>query len=139
MALKPPISDLERALLDIIWSRHTATAAEIQETLAPERPLKDSTIRTVLMRLEEKGYVKHEVNGRTFVYSCVQAPGSIAAHAVQQIVERFCHGSLESLLAGMVNDELVDTDELREIVDRLSRERRSSQQSAIVTERKKRK
>jgi BlaI family penicillinase repressor len=138
MALKPSVSDLERVLLDIIWSRRTATAAEIQEALAPERPLKDSTIRTVLMRLEEKGYVKHEVNGRTFVYSCVQAPGSVAAHAVQQIVDRFCHGSLESLLAGMVNDELVDTDELRKIVDRLSRERRSSQ-SAIVTERKKRK
>ena len=138
MALKAPISDLERAFLNIIWSGRAATAAEIQEALASERPLKDSTIRTVLMRLEEKGYVRHEVNGRTFVYSCVHAPGSVAAHAVQQIVDRFCHGSLESLLAGMVNDELVDTDELRKIVDRLSRERRSSQ-SAIVTERKTRK
>jgi predicted transcriptional regulator len=89
------------------------------------------------MRLEEKGYVRHEVDGRTFVYSCLEPPGSIAARAVKQIVDRFCHGSLESLLAGMVNDELVDTGELQEIVNRLSRARRNPQSPA--KERKKRK
>jgi predicted transcriptional regulator len=109
--------------------------AEIQQSLGDKRPLKDSTIRTVLMRLEEKGYVHHEVAGRTFVYSSVETAGSIAARAVQQIVDRFCHGSLESLLVGMVNDELVDPDELRKIVDRLSHERRS----ATSKERKQRK
>jgi BlaI family transcriptional regulator, penicillinase repressor len=109
--------------MNIIWSRGAATAATVQKALAAERPLKDSTIRTVLMRLEEKGYVQHEVDGRTFVYSCVEPPGSVAARAVKQILDRFCHGSLESLLAGMVDDELVDTDELREIADRLGRER----------------
>jgi BlaI family penicillinase repressor len=109
--------------MNIIWSRGSATAANVQKALAAERPLKDSTIRTVLMRLEEKGYVQHEVDGRTFVYSCVDPPGSVAARAVKQILDRFCHGSLESLLAGMVDDELVDTDELRKIADRLGRER----------------
>jgi BlaI family transcriptional regulator, penicillinase repressor len=135
MKTKPPLSDLERVLMTIIWSRGPATVAEIQQSLAGKRPLKDSTIRTVLMRLEEKGYVHHEVDGRTFVYSSVETAGSIAARAVQQIVDRFCHGSLESLLVGMVNDELVDTDELRKIVDRLTRERGSG----TSTERKQRK
>jgi BlaI family penicillinase repressor len=124
MTLRAPISDLEREVMNIIWSRGSATAANVQKILAAERPLKDSTIRTVLMRLEEKGYVQHEVDGRTFVYSCVEPPGSVAARAVKQILDRFCHGSLESLLAGMVDDELVDTDELRKIADRLGRERR---------------
>jgi predicted transcriptional regulator len=109
--------------MNIIWSRGSATAANVQKVLAAERPLKDSTIRTVLMRLEEKGYVQHEVDGRTFVYSCVEPAGSVAARAVKEILDRFCHGSLESLLAGMVDDELVDTDELRKIADRLGRER----------------
>jgi BlaI family penicillinase repressor len=126
MALRAPISDLEQEVMNIIWSRGSATAANVQKILAAERPLKDSTIRTVLMRLEEKGYVQHEVDGRTFVYSCVEPPGSVAARAVKQILDRFCHGSLESLLAGMVDDELVDTDELRKIADRLGRERRKA-------------
>ncbi|HEY1948401.1 MAG TPA: BlaI/MecI/CopY family transcriptional regulator [Bryobacteraceae bacterium] len=123
MTLRAPISDLEREVMNIIWSRGSATAANVQKVLAAERPLKDSTIRTVLMRLEEKGYVQHEVDGRTFVYSCVEPAGSVAARAVKEILDRFCHGSLESLLAGMVDDELVDTDELRKIADRLGRER----------------
>lgn len=136
MALRPPISDLERDLMNIIWRCGKATAAEVQKLLAGERPLKDSTIRTVLMRLEEKGYVRHELEGRTFVYSCLEPPGSIAARAVKQIVDRFCHGSLESLLVGMVNDELVDPDELQEIVSRLSQARQDAKMP--TKERKKR-
>lgn len=134
MEMKAPLSDLERDVMKIIWSRGNTTAVEIQKDLAAERPLRDSTIRTVLTRLEEKGYVQHEVSGRTFVYSCLQPAGSVAAGAVQQILDRFCQGSLESLLAGMVDDELVDADELQEIANRLSRERRN----ALPREKKKR-
>jgi BlaI family transcriptional regulator, penicillinase repressor len=126
MEWKAPLSVLERAVMNIVWKRGNATAAEVQRDLAPERPLRDSTIRTVLTRLEDKGYVRHEVSGRTFVYSGLQPAGSVAARAVKQIVDRFCQGSLESLLAGMVDDELVDADELQEIVNRLSRERRKA-------------
>lgn len=126
MTLKPPISNLERELMTIVWKHGKATASDIQRSLVADRPLKDSTIRTVLLRLEEKGYVQHELDGRTFVYSCSQAPGSVAARAVKQIIDGFCHGSLESLLAGMVADEIVDTEELQQIADRLSRARRSS-------------
>lgn len=110
--------------MNIIWNQGPSTVGDLQQSLASERPLKDSTVRTVLMRLEDKGYVRHVVDGRTFVFSSVESAGSTAARAVQQIVDRFCHGSLESLLVGMVNDELVDRDELRKIVDRLSREQR---------------
>ncbi len=121
MALRPHISELERELMHLIWTTGKATAADLQKMLPANRPLKDSTIRTVLLRLEEKGYVQHEIDGRTYVYSCLEPPGSVAAQAVKQILDRFCHGSLESLLAGMVNDELVDTAELQKIADRLAR------------------
>ncbi len=121
MAIRSPISDLERELMNLLWKSGSATAADIQKRLADTRPLKDSTIRTVLLRLEEKGYVQHDLNGRTYVYSCVEAPRSVAAQAVKQILDRFCHGSLESLLAGMVHDEMVDTDELKKIVERLAK------------------
>ena len=110
--------------MNLLWSHGHATAADIQKMLADDRPLKDSTSRTVLLRLEEKGYVQHEVDGRTYVYSCLEQPRSIAAQAVKQILDRFCHGSLESLLAGMVDDELVGTDELQKIADRLGRARK---------------
>lgn len=111
--------------MDAIWSQRKATAADIQTALAPQRVLRDSTVRTLLTRLEEKGYVRHEVDGRTYVYSSTEPPRSLAVRAVRQIVDRFCHGSVESLLVGMVDDEIIDPGELQRIVDRLA-----AQQSA---------
>jgi BlaI family transcriptional regulator, penicillinase repressor len=123
MPSQSSLSGLERELMEILWEKQHATAAEIQSALPVTRPLKDSTIRTVLSRLEEKGFVKHKIEGRTFVYSERERPVKFAARAVQQILDRFCHGSLESLLNGMVADELVDTAELQRIAARLSKER----------------
>ncbi len=109
--------------MDIVWSYSGVSAAGVGNFLAPKRSLKDSTVRTVLMRLEQKGFVKHEVEGRTFLYRGSEPPRSVAGRAVKQILDRFCHGSLESLLSGMVDDELVDPDELRRITEHLTRER----------------
>jgi BlaI family transcriptional regulator, penicillinase repressor len=120
MSLKSPLSPLEQEVMQVVWSRGKTTAAEVQAALAPQRPLRDSTVRTLLMRLEEKGYLHHEVEGRTFVYASRKPPQSLAARAVQQIVDRFCQGSLESLLVGMVDDEIVDPEELQRIVERLN-------------------
>lgn len=133
MSLKSPLSPLEQEVMNAVWSRGRATAADVQAALSPQRPLRDSTVRTVLTRLEEKGYLQHEVDGRTFVYSSLKPPRSLAVRAVKQIVDRFCQGSIESLLVGMVDDEMVDPDELQRIVDRLNtqaidKQRRSSRQ-----------
>lgn len=106
--------------MEIVWSHGKVTAADVQAALEPRRSLRDSTVRTVLTRLEEKGYVRHEVDGRTFVYSSREAPRSVAVRAVKQIVDRFCHGSIESLLTGMVDDEVVNARELQRISDRLA-------------------
>jgi predicted transcriptional regulator len=119
MPFKSPLSPLEQEVMNAIWSRQQATAADIQSALAARHPLRDSTIRTLLTRLEGKGYLQHEVEGRTFVYSSIEPPRNLAVRAVKQIVDRFCHGSVESLLVGMVDDEIVNPDELQGIVDRL--------------------
>ena len=120
MAIKPPLSALEQEVMDVVWSRGRVTAADVQASLMPERALRDSTVRTILTRLEEKGYLQHTVDGRTFVYSSLHSPRNLAVRAVKQIVDRFCHGSVESLLVGMVDDRMVDPDELQSIVDRLA-------------------
>ena len=57
---KPPqsnLSNLEHQLMEILWKQGSGTAEQIREALAPRHVLKDSTVRTVLRRLQEKGYV----------------------------------------------------------------------------------
>jgi BlaI family transcriptional regulator, penicillinase repressor len=120
---EPPraLSDLEHQLIEILWKKGPATAEQIRRVLAPRHSLKESTIRTVLGRLEEKGYINHTLEGKAFVYHSIEKPRSVAVRAVRQILDRFCDGSLEQLLVGLVENEVVDREELQQLVRKLAR------------------
>ena len=107
--------------MGILWDRRSATAEDIRMALAERHPMKESTVRTVLKRLEEKGYATHRVEGRTNVYTGVDAAHNVAAGAIRQIIDRFCGGSVEQLLVGMVNNDVVDERELQRLAKRIAR------------------
>jgi BlaI family penicillinase repressor len=115
----PPLGDLEHELLTILWTHGEMTAAEVRKQLA--RKLKDATIRTVLRRLEEKGYVTHTVEAGTFLYRPKESAESAAASAVKGIVERFCGGSIERALLALADAALVDPKQLALIAGKLKR------------------
>jgi BlaI family transcriptional regulator, penicillinase repressor len=117
------LSDLEHQLMEILWKRGPGTAEQIREALAPRHALKDSTIRTVLKRLQEKGYVTHKIEGKAFVYSGLEKPRNVAVRAVRQILDRFCDGSLEQLLVGLVENEVVDRAELQQLARKLAQQK----------------
>lgn len=112
------LGELERDLLDLVWRLGSATADQVREALG--RPLKDSTIRTVLRRLEEKGYLTHSVDDRTFVYHPAQSRSRVAGHAAQRIVDWFCEGSVEELLVGLVDSKVLAPDELQRLAARIA-------------------
>ena len=106
--------------MNYVWSNDAVTAEDCREALAHSWPMKESTIRTVLRRLEGKGYVTHSVEGRTFVYRAVHAPVSVATRAVRQLIDRFCGGSAEALVVGLVNDDVLSQRELEQIARRIA-------------------
>jgi predicted transcriptional regulator len=112
------LGELERDVLRIVWRQGYATADQVRENL--DRPLKDSTIRTVLRRLEEKGYLAHSVDDRTFVYRSAESRQHVAGRAVKRIVDWFCEGSVETLLVGMVDSRVLDRTELQRLADRIA-------------------
>jgi predicted transcriptional regulator len=116
-----PLTELEHLVMDVLWQRPRATADVVRNALAARHPMKESTGRTILKRLEEKGYVRREVEGRVFVYSGVQEPQHIAVKAVRQVLDRFCGGSVERLLLGMVNGDVIDEKELERLAQRIAR------------------
>jgi len=113
------LSPLEQLVMDFIWSRGPANAEQVRDGLAEEWPMKDSTVRTILRRLEDKGFLTHTVDGRTYVYEGSEAPQNIAIRAVRQIVDRFCQGSVESLLVGMVENEVIEKGQLERLARRV--------------------
>lgn len=118
----PPLGDLEHELLTILWNNGEMTAFAVRKQVA--RKLKDPTIRTVLRRLEEKGYVTHSVVSGTFVYRAKESAENTAAKAVKGVVDRFCGGSIERALRGLVDAALVDHGQLAAIVGKLKRKSR---------------
>jgi len=120
------LGELERVILQLLWSRGTMKAEYVREELAgQQRSLKDSTVRTVLRRLEEKGYARHEVDNRTFVYAPAEPARMVAGRAVKRILDRFCAGSVEALLVGMVDSEVLDLEELQRLAERIAKARGS--------------
>jgi BlaI family penicillinase repressor len=113
-------SPLEQLIMEYVWAHPRSTAEECREGVAERRVLKDSTIRTILRNLEEKGYVAHEVEGRTFFYRALDTPRNVAVQAAQQIIDRFCGGSVEELLVGMVDNRVLKPNELRKLAAKIA-------------------
>ena len=117
---RKPLTPLEQLVMDFVWSHPGCTAEACREGIASERPLKDSTIRTILRNLEEKGYAAHEVDGRTFVYRPLDTPRNVAAQGAQQLIERFCGGSVEDFLVGMVDNQVLDPKQLQRLAEKIA-------------------
>lgn len=114
------LGDVEQAVMDYVWTSGPCTSEQCREALAATRPMKESTIRTVLRRLEQKGYVQHEVSGRTYVYRAAEGRQNVAVRAVKNIIDRFCGGSAEQLVIGMVDNEVLDRKQLEQLARKIA-------------------
>ena len=119
ISAQKPLSPLQHTLMQVVWSKTECNADDVRQALADEKPMKESTVRTVLRQLEDKGYVTHRVEGRTYIYSPRFPPQKVAANAVRQIIDRFCAGSVERLLVGMVDDEVLTKAQLKELAKKI--------------------
>lgn len=115
---------LEHQIMEFLWEHGPVTGEAVREAVSKEKPLADSTIRTVLRRLEAKEYVSHKVEGRQFLYFSTREPRKVAAEAVRSILKKFCRNSLEELLTGLVDHEVVDSGELRRLASRIEAQQR---------------
>jgi len=129
------LGELERDILSIAWRLAAVTAEQAREEL--NRPLKDSTVRTVLRRLEEKGYLAHSVEDRTFIYRPAESRQRVAGRAAKRIVDWFCEGSVEALLVGMVDSKILDQAELQRLAARIAEVQKQAGNRIVSSENKK--
>jgi len=85
--------------------------------------MKESTVRTILRRLEEKGFVTHETEGRTYIYRATEARQNVAVRAVKSIIDRFCGGSAEELVIGMVDNAVIDREQLERLARKIAEDK----------------
>ena len=118
----PDLGDLERDVMQLVWAHAPITADDVRARLA--RPLKESTIRTVLRRLEDKGFVTHTTEGRTYHFSAAEPRERVAAKAVKRVVDWFCNGAIDEVLVGMVDAKMIDQKQLQALSKKIEAEKK---------------
>jgi BlaI family penicillinase repressor len=117
------LSRRERQIVDILYRRGRATAAEVMEELPADTTY--STVRTQLRVLEEKGHVRHEQDGQRYVYSPAVARGTVRRSALKHLVETFFDGSVEQTVAALLGgDARLSETELERIAGLIEKARK---------------
>ena len=97
----PALSRRERQIMDVLFERRSATAAEIRERIAD--PPSYSAVRALLRTLEEKGHVDHVQDGPRYVYRPLVARETARAGAVERLLRTFFDGSVTAAVAGLLD------------------------------------
>jgi predicted transcriptional regulator len=97
----PPLSRREQQIMDILYERGEASAAEVRAWLAD--PPSYSTVRTLLRVLKDKGHVKQKSDGPRYVYSPTVSPYFARRWALERLVSTFFRGSAEAAMATLID------------------------------------
>jgi predicted transcriptional regulator len=123
-----PLTDSQREIMEIVWQRGAVTVSEIREALVSTRNVARNTIQTLVVRLEEKGWLTHHEDGRTFVYSAAR-PKSVSLGAkVVQMIDRLFAGSPEEMVTALIQYRGLSADEsdrIRTMIDKAEAAQRS--------------
>jgi predicted transcriptional regulator len=114
-AVKAPLTELENEVMQVVWDQGPCPVEAVHQVVSRKRKLKETSVRTILRRLEQKGYLRHEEQGRAYVYRASETARSLAARAVRQIIDRLCQGSVEELVSGMVEAKVLSKTELNQL------------------------
>jgi predicted transcriptional regulator len=124
----PELTPAQGEIMEIIWERGDVTASEVRRVLSRTRPVARNTVRTLLERMEEKGWISHREDGRTFLYSAAQPRQATIGQKVQKVIETVCGGSPEVLVTALLDYRGLSSGELERIRQMLAKARASKRE-----------
>jgi predicted transcriptional regulator len=114
------LTDLQIAIMRVLWERGQASVAEICEALRPERPLALTTVATLLSRLEKRGIVTHETRARQFIYRASVTEAEVRHSMVSELTERLFDGDVAELMSHLLTGREIspgDLDRIKAMLD----------------------
>ena len=109
------LSDLQMAIMRVLWQRGEASVAAVHRDLEPERGLAVTTIATVLTRLEKRGLVSHRAEGRQFVYLPVVSEGEVQRSMVAALTDRLFQGDAAALVSHLLASREIDPGDIEKV------------------------
>lgn len=107
---EPTFTGRELDIMSILWRHESGSVAEVREALGDS--VAYTTVLKILQILEEKGAVRHEAEGRAYRYFPLVESGEAGGNALAKILEKIFGGSAELLLAQLVEDQDISSEEL---------------------------
>jgi predicted transcriptional regulator len=117
----PALSPAETEILRLVWQSEPVTVQEICVNLPKDRAIAYATVQTLLRRLEKKGYVKHEVQGKAHLFSAAVKREQVIKRTVGDFIERLFGGDPLPLMLHLADQSDLapdDFDELKRLIER---------------------
>ncbi len=111
--MRPTLTRRELDIMSVIWAKGSATVADVRDALADE--LAYPTVLTILRTLESKGHVRHVTEGKAFRYFARTKSADAGSSALARVLDKVYRGSREHLIAGLLDAEDIDADELQRL------------------------
>jgi predicted transcriptional regulator len=109
------LTDREAQIMEILW-REGPTTADVIRARLPGEP-HDSTVRTLLRVMEQKGLVAHTIEQRAYIYRALVAQSKAQRTAIQGLIRRLFGGSAKNLVLQLLDDEDITPEELQRLAD----------------------
>ena len=109
------LTELQIAIMRVLWERGQATVADICDALRTERGLALTTIATLLSRLEKRGVVAHETRARQFIYSPLVTEAEVRHSMVHELTERLFDGDVTELMTHLLSGREISPGDLERI------------------------
>jgi BlaI family penicillinase repressor len=119
------LGDLQIRILKVLWSAREATVADVHAALAGERALAYTTVATMLRKMEERGLVRHRLDGRTFIYQAAVEEGLVSKSMADHLLDRLFEGSMADMVRHLLSTREVSRQELSTLEQLIAERKRA--------------
>ena len=119
----PALSPAETEILRLIWLLGRGTVQQVCDELPPKRRIAYATVQTLLRRLEKKGYVRHESQGKAHVFSPAAEREEVIRRTVGDFVDRLFGGDPVPLMLHLADHSKLDTDDIKRLKKLMGKEK----------------
>ena len=117
----PPLSEAQMEIMNVVWNRGEATVADVWKALCRRRKVARSTVLTMLVRLQEKGWLCCDEEGHAFRYRAAVPREATLGKVVRRLVDTAFGGSAEGLVMALLHDRGVSKEEAKRIKKMIDR------------------
>ncbi len=114
------LSEAQQEIMEIIWDRGELSVSEVWDVLQERRDVARNTVQTMIVRIEQKGWIEHRSIGRTFVYKAIQPRTTTLRQRLDDLMSAAGRGSAEALVTALLEDASLTkdaADRIRTMID----------------------